>query len=55
LQFSSAVIASCEVAEVPEVSVTLMGLNDVATPEGAVAEKVTVPENPFTLVTFTVV
>ena len=38
----------------PEVSVTLVGLREAVRPEGATVEtRETVPANPFTLVTFT--
>ncbi len=55
LQSGSAVIASLEVAEPPADKLTLVGLKDVVNPDGALAEKLTVPEKPLTLVTVIVV
>lgn len=40
-----------DVPEPPDVTVILVGLNDVVTPVGAVAVRFTVPENPPVLVT----
>jgi hypothetical protein len=47
-------MVSCDVTDPPEGGVTLPGLNEVAIPDGALADRVTVPVNPPVLVTLIV-
>jgi len=54
LQSASNAILKVDVADPPEDTATLVGLNVVVTPDGAVADKLTVHENPPVLVTLIV-